>query len=246
MKEKGYGTVEILNLGIEMSVFKKKFIVIFYCLFHMLSYGSDFEKKFDLAIKNAENNRSFSVSFQQEMYSSLRDKISFSKGKLSVQAPNLFRFEIIEPNQELYVSNGIDFWKYVPRLKHAQHLKVTAPEFTFIKVLTDLSSIRKSYQITEWLYSSAQPSVELVNSDTPPRHLGAGLIAIKLNPKEDKNQKVLYAIVDVRTGFMQELRFVQNNGNRTRFVFTDYVRQQLSDKMFQFTPPAGIVVNEAL
>lgn len=229
-----------------MNLLKKQIAVLFYLFFHSFLHASEFEKKFDLAIKNAEHNKHFSVSFQQEIYSSLRDKISFSKGNLSVQAPNSFRFEVTEPNQELYMSNGVDFWKYVPKLKHAQHLKATAPEFGFIHALIDLSTIKKNYSVAPWKNASATAPAEKVNSDSPPHDLAANLIAIKLDPKEDKNQKVLYAIVDVRTGFMQELRFVQMNGNRTRFVFMGYVQKHLPDKFFQFTPPPGIVVNESL
>jgi outer membrane lipoprotein carrier protein len=209
----------------------QKIISIFLICFCISSaYAVDIHKKLNKAIKNAEGNKEFSVSFQQESYSSLRNKTVTSKGTLSVQSPNLFRFEVLDPYQELYVSDGLDFWKYVPNLKHAQHLKAGSAEFDFIKVLTNLGNVEKSYRISEW---------------NPPSSLTLNELAIKLDPIGDKNQKVLYAIVDVKTGFIHELHFVQLNGNRTRFVFTDYVRKQLPKKMFQFTPPSGIVVNDA-
>lgn len=210
----------------------RKIICIFLVFFCTSSgYAADVHKKFNGAIKNAVKNTNFSVSFRQEAYSSFRNKTTTSIGNLSVQAPNLFRFEVLDPYHELYVSDGVDFWKYVPNLKHAQHLKAASAEFDFIKVLTNLGNVEKNYRISEW--------------KNFPSALTPNELAIKLDPIGDKNQKVLYAIVDVKTGFIHELHFVQLNGNRTRFVFTDYVRKQLPKKMFQFTPPSGIVVNDA-
>lgn len=209
----------------------RKSICIFFMFFCIsTAYAADIHEQLDKAIKSASKNKNFSVSFQQEAYSSLRNRTLTSKGTLSTQSPNLFRFEVLDPYQELYVSDGVDFWKYVSGLKHAQHLKAASTEFDFIKVLTNLASVEKTYRVSAW---------------TPPSSLAQNELAIKLDPIGDKNQKVLYAIVDVKTGFIHELHFVQLNGNRTRFVFTDYVRKQLPKKMFQFTPPEGIVVNDA-
>lgn len=188
-----------------------------------------FKRKVDVAINNAERDKNFSVDFKQEVYSALREKSSTSEGILTIKAPESFRFELISPYQELYVSNGQDFWKYVPRLKHAQHLKIASSEFSFINVLIDLSKIEKDYHIFQW---------------NPPRVLKADQVAMKLIAKEDKDQKILYAIVDVKTGHIQELRIEQINGNWTQFHFIQYREMKFSEKMFLFVPPSGIVVND--
>lgn len=233
---------------------KKLFCIVFFSLgFSLNSFALseiDFNKTLDKSIRSAEKNKNFQVHFKQEIYSILRDKISVSSGNLSVREPNLFRFEVTEPRSELYVSNGSDFWKYVPSLKHAQHLKTQTGEFGFIKLLTDLSYLKKTYKTTEWTNSEAKmlnqkANLPAVESELPPALSTPHRLAIKLDPKGDKSQKVLYAIVDVKTGFIEELRIVQLNGNRTRLVFTGYEVKPLPMQIFQFKPPSGIVVNDA-
>ena len=151
------------------------------------------------------------------------------------------------PRQEIYISNGKSFWKYIPDLKHAQHLRANSKELGFVNLLTNLSQIKKYYDVFEWKNETSEKTKQDINtstvkSDSPPPQNDDNIF-LKLEPKGDKQQKVLYAVIQVKTGFIQELRIVQLNGNRTRLVFSQYSPKLVSDKVFEFTPPQGIAVD---
>ncbi|WGL60577.1 outer membrane lipoprotein carrier protein LolA [Pigmentibacter sp. JX0631] len=236
-----------------------KFIFIFSFFFWNYSFSfaqknegtmndQNFEKKYLEVLKTASKQDFFSVKFKQEIYSSLREKISPSDGILYIKKPASFRFEIISPRQEIYVSNSKNFWKYIPELKHAQSLQANANELAFVQLLTNLANIKKFYNVSVWEKPDAQKINENINtpyvkSDTPPPQNDDD-IHLRLIPKEDKQQKVLYAVIQVKTGLIQELRIVQTNGNRTRLLFNDYSSNKFSDEVFEFKPPQGIVVDK--
>jgi outer membrane lipoprotein-sorting protein len=206
-----------------------------------------FEKNYHNSLKAASKQSSFSVSFKQEVFSILRDKITASNGILTIKKPASFRFEITSPRQEIYVSNAKSFWKYIPELKHAQHLRANSNELGFVNLLTNFSHIKKYYEVSEWTSEEAKKlkqdiNTAIVKSDTPPPQ-NDDYVLLKLVPKGDKQQKVLYAVIQVKTGFIQELRIVQLNGNRTRLVFSQYSPKLVSDEIFEFTPPQGIAVD---
>lgn len=210
------------------------------------NYEQIFEKKYLDTLKTATKQDFFSVKFKQEIYSALREKISPSDGILFIKKPNSFRFEILSPRQEIYVSNGKSFWKYIPELKHAQHLQANAHELGFVQLLTNLANIKKFYNVSPWKKTNdtnEEKNSSPVKSDTPPPQNDDN-IHLRLTPKEDKQQKVLYAVIQVKTGFIQELRIVQTNGNRTRLLFHEYSVKNMNEDVFQFKPPQGIVVDK--
>ncbi|KAB8037778.1 hypothetical protein GCL60_11430 [Silvanigrella paludirubra] len=210
--------------------------------------SKSFETRYTETMKLASKQEIFTVNFKQEIYSALRDKISLSDGVLSIKKPSSFRFEITSPRKEIYLSNGKSFWKYIPELKHAQHLNASSNELGFVQLLTDLSNIKKFYDVTEWKKSEGKKAQHDINtshvkSDTPPLQNDDDIL-LRLTPKGDKQQKVLYAVIQVKTGFIQELRIVQLNGNRTRLLFDTYSPKPVSNDLFEFTPPQGIVVDK--
>ncbi|WP_186645706.1 LolA family protein [Fluviispira vulneris] len=210
------------------------------------------EQNFDKTVQNVLNEASkqkfFLVEFTQSSFSLLRNKVTESSGLLYIKKPYSFRYEILKPRNELYVSNGKDFWKYIESLKHAQYLKNSAQELGFINILTNLAQIKKYYIVSEWTDEEAKKlnhsaNMSSLESDIPPEK-NNDYILLKLVPKGDKQQKVLYARVQVKTGLIQELRIVQLNGNRIRLVFSNYSQKPISDDVFNFTPPQGIAVDK--
>lgn len=207
-----------------------------------------FEKKYQTAINAASKQAIFSVHFKQEVFSFLRNKTTNSSGILSIKKPSSFRFEIKSPRQEIYVSNGKSFWKYIPELKHAQHLRSNTTELDFVNLLTNLSQIKKYYDVSEWTNEETKKlkqdiNTDVVKPDTPPPQ-NDDYVLLKLLPKGDKQQKVLYAVIQVKSGLMQELRIIQLNGNHTRLLFSEYSPKPVSNEVFEFTPPQGIVVDK--
>ncbi len=208
---------------------------------------SNFNQKLDEALSKLRAHKSFKLDFEQEFYSALRSKTSKSSGVLLVKAPTSFRFEIQKPRTELYVSNGSDFWKFLPSLNHAQHLKASALEMNYISLLTNPAAIKTSYNISAWTSQESKQlkqsaNLSSVQSDLPPAE-SAEHVLIKLEPKGDKQQKVLYASVNVKKGLVEELRVIQLNGNRVRLLFSNYKDKDFATTAFSFAPPKGIVVD---
>ena len=236
--------------------------LIFFLQFNIYSlnnknkYDSNFNEKLNKALEHAQTHKSFSVQFNQEFYSILRDKITKSEGILKIQTPNSWSYELQKPRTELYMSNGVDFWKYVPDLKHAQHLNVSqhgnSLELNYMSLLINPENIKKVYKISNWSNADAKMlnesgSLAPVQSDFPPAE-SADTVSIKLESnlgeKGDKQQKVLYAVINVRTGYLDELRVVQLNGNRVRLLFSNDKEEDFNAKTFSFVPPTGIVVDK--
>ena len=56
----------------------------------------------------------FSAQFQQSTTHYDKSTVSESKGKVHVKRPDLFRWEAMEPEKNLMISNKNTFWYYIP------------------------------------------------------------------------------------------------------------------------------------
>ena len=121
-----------------------------------------------------------------------------------------------------------------------------------MSLLINPENIKKVYKISNWSNADAKMlnesgSLAPVQSDFPPAE-SADTVSIKLESnlgeKGDKQQKVLYAVINVRTGYLDELRVVQLNGNRVRLLFSNEKEEDFNAKTFSFVPPTGIVVDK--
>ena len=218
----------------------------FYFIPIFAAQNPSFVQNFQNALRKMEKHKSFQCDFHQELYSILRDKVSLSQGFVKIQSPQKFYFQIQQPQEEIYVSNGVDFWKYVPELKHAQHLQSNALQMSFLSLLTNPSSLTKLYKVSPWLnvtVTGQKINSTPVQSDAPPAE-NAESVGLMLQPKEDNSQKILYAIINVDKGFLEELRIVQKNGNRVRLLFSNQLDKKFGLRDFTFEPPQGIVVDK--
>ncbi len=224
------------------------FVQFFIVYVAMAQTNSDsFNEKFAKAVSSLQRHKSFQISFKQEFFSILRHKVNVSEGQLSILTPQSFKFEIFKPRKELYVSNGRDFWKFVPDLNHAQHLRSDALEMNYLLLLTNPEHIKNKFNISLWKSSQANfkgaAPLALVQSADPPSQLGPELLPIKMEPKGDNAQKVLYAIINTKTGSVEEFRIVQLNGNKVRLVFSTLQERSFQPQYFTFIPPKGIAVD---
>jgi outer membrane lipoprotein-sorting protein len=221
-------------------------ILVFSC--RVFAEETQFINKLHIALKNIEKRKSFSVEFSQEFYSALRERITNSEGIVKIQAPSSWIFEVKTPRHEIYINNGVDFWKYSPKLKHAQYLSSNSLDLSYLNLFMNPQKITSLYHVSEWLSSETLKTENVgqipdVQSDKPPAK-NADYVLIKLEPKRDNSQKVLYAILNASRGALEELRVVQSNGNRIRLLFKNEKEEIFNSKTFLFTPPAGIVIDK--
>lgn len=215
-----------------------------------------FERSWSSVLQRSAQDHFFRASFEQDVYSALRDKITHSSGKILVSRPHRFRFEILSPHYELYLNDGQDFWKYNAALSHAQRLNTQKMDLGFMGVLSNMRLMDKLFQVEPWrgehatqLHKDAAPRGEasshsLPHFDTPPA-AGKNRLFVKFIPREDNGQKVLYAILKMDTAHIEELRILWKNGNQMRLTFSHFSNQAPQESEFVFRPPAGVVVDDA-
>jgi outer membrane lipoprotein-sorting protein len=199
--------------------------------------------------KLTEKRTDFSVKFKQEVFSSLMNKVTPSKGTLDFVPPRMFRWEVERPKRrEVYVNNEKDFWKYTEATRHAQRLPADAGELEFLDIILKPGTLAKRYQVNPWILESkpekeTTPATSAVMSDIPPAP-SPGTLLVKLVPREKTNQDRMYLVIQKQRGVIEELRVVYQNGNRTRVVFEDFAKGSVDKARFEFVPPPGTAIDK--
>ena len=210
--------------------------------------NKEFNKKLDHVLLQIQSHQSFEMNITQTLYSALRDKTIQSDGLIKIRSPQSFLFEIQHPRSEIYVSNGIEFWKYVPDLKHAQYLNSKSLQLNYLSILTNPVVLKRKYDVSPWTPEEAKgeeedPSSSAVKFYTPPAQC-VETMTLKLIPRQDNSSKVLYAIINVQKGELLELRIVQRNENRVCLQFSNHKDVLFDEKTFSFVPQKGIAVDK--
>lgn len=185
-----------------------------------------FDSDFITAQHNAQKNSMLSVNFKQEFYSALRDKTTISTGKLFLKN-DLFRWEILDPRKQLYVNDGKFIWKFEQDFNHVEKFDLSTGEMLFLKVLNHLDEIQKYYHVSEGTKSDPK----------------TGLLNVLLKPMEQNpDQRSIDLFVQIKTGYITELNMTASNGNKTKFIFDDFSKNNLKEELFVFVPPKDVVV----
>lgn len=210
--------------------------------------------------REAGKRKSFTVTFEQEFFSSLRKRTRRSSGSLAFLAPRNFRWEIVTPSKELYVNNGKEFWKYTEATRHAQKLPASSVELDFVDLVLRLDSLTQRYDVAPWVASAAKAPGQdagrgggdaarksggdrpAASSEDPPP-AGDGMLLLALTPKQEGNQEKIFLRVDGKKAEVRELRIVYRNGNRTRIAFEALKEGAVEASRFDFTPPPGTAVD---
>jgi outer membrane lipoprotein-sorting protein len=190
--------------------------------------------------------------FKQTLFSALRGKERASSGSLQYLPPGYFKWLVLEPQQETYISTGDILWKYIPSAKHAQKMPLNDAGLDFLNVLFDPSALESRYVIAPWL--DVESSKQAVKEETGKNGLASfeqkppsstGLLFVKLIPKDSSGgEDFLYVIADRRTGHVQEIRIAFKNGNRNVIAFSGWSVEKMEKTAFNFSPPAGTAVDK--
>jgi outer membrane lipoprotein carrier protein len=149
-----------------------------------------------------------------------RDGISrTATGKIYLQKPNRFRWELSAPSPQIIVSDGRYLWVYDPSLLQVTQKKVTSRTFDPALLLTgDSSKILHQFRVT-WLPSFGGWY------QLQPKHSGSGILVIRLQYRANQLSKIQ----------------VMNNMNQSSlFTFTQIkMNTTLPANLFNFTVPQG-------
>jgi outer membrane lipoprotein carrier protein len=176
--------------------------------------------------QSIDDLRSLQADFEQTVLDSDFVVDEMSRGRLALKRPGRFRWDYIEPHEQLIVADGERMWNYEEDL---QQVTVHAMDETLASspamLLTGEGSLEESFEISDLGESGQLHWVQLV-----PR------------VRDSEFESVRVGLGDAGVEVM-ELR--DNLGQTTRIEFRNIRRNpDLADALFEFTPPPGTDVIE--
>ena len=233
----------------------KKLICLAGIICSCLAWADD---GFDAQVRTVQNKLdalgSFAINFDRTVYSALRHKNTSSSGVLWVNPPHEFHIEItskpgksrrdLESRKEIYIGNRKEVWKYVPTFQHAQRLPRKSLDQGAVALLARRQELTTHYRLTPWPQGGkacSSPKTKSFAYDAPPERT-PGTLAVRLAPRHHSEEKVLYAVIDMQTGLLKDLRVIHSQESCARFTFSGYKARSFRTESFQFHAPPGIVV----
>lgn len=188
--------------------------------------------------------RDFQAKFSQEAYLSSLDQIQTASGRVTVRfadskaQPARFRWEYLQPDPQLIVSDGKTVWVYMPENRQVIESPMPANGQTGtdnpLAFLTDLGNLSHQFSIT-WGEPRQSPEghYRLV---LRPRQPSAFLEQLLL--EVDKAVVAGKAVYPLRAATL-----FGTSDNRTVVRFSEpRLNQGPNEKLFRFKPPAGTEV----
>lgn len=149
-----------------------------------------------------------------------------SRAKLLMQKPANFRWEIVEPYNELMVTDGSLIWRYEPDLE-----QVTIQTFD---MELDRTPVMLLNGTAESIGESYAVSAATMTDGIHTRFL--------LQPKRPESQFERMSLT-FKGADLEEMQFEDSRGARTSLTFRQVQRNQpLSTDQFHYTPPEGVEV----
>ncbi|HET9818257.1 MAG TPA: outer membrane lipoprotein chaperone LolA [Rhodanobacteraceae bacterium] len=166
--------------------------------------------------------------FSQTVYDAHGNVTASSQGKLALQAPRLFRWQVTGPYRQLIVADGHKVWVYEPDLEQVTvRNQGTEEAHSPLTVLTDLSQLDDEFKATDAGTHDGLEWLRLVS--------------------RSKDPQFEYADIGFDASGPRRMVFKDTLGNRTEIAFSGWERNpDLPAGTFTFVPPKGTdVVGDA-
>ncbi|MGH8114032.1 MAG: outer membrane lipoprotein chaperone LolA [Rhodanobacteraceae bacterium] len=159
--------------------------------------------------------------FTQTVYDAHGNITGSSHGKLALEAPRLFRWQVTDPYQQLIVADGHKVWVYEPDLQQVTVRDQGAEEaHSPLTVLTDLSQLDNEFKATNVGMRDGLDWLRLVS--------------------RSKDPQFEYADIGFDATGPRRMVFKDTLGNRTEIAFSGWQRNpELPAGTFTFVPPKG-------
>jgi outer membrane lipoprotein carrier protein len=156
-------------------------------------------------------------------------------GRLLLKRPSKARWDYLEPERKLFISDGKNVFFYVMGEKNATKSAIKEsvdPQIPFLFLL-GRGNLRRDFS-----------RIELVSGERP---INAGNVVLKLVPKRAPEEfKELLVEVSLTSYEARRLVITERNGARMNFLLSNLRENYVApDAEFQFTPPAGVTVKQA-
>jgi outer membrane lipoprotein carrier protein len=182
---------------------------------------ADAKSQLDAFVKNT---KTLSGSFQQTLLD-INGKVSErSSGRLALQAPRQFRWQVQKPSEQLIVADGLNVFSYDVDLEQVTvRAQGEAEANSPLAVLLDPSLLQSQFNIA--------PSADQ-----------NGLQWLKLLPKS-KDGDFKEAALGFKNNQLLQMRLFDQLGQGTEIVFRNWKRNnKIERSQFQFVVPKGVDV----
>ena len=199
------------------------------------NYGSAQPSELDVLVKNLQKryNKILSLSLEfTQIYNSPSEGTRRETGHLLLKKPGKMRWDYKEPEYKTFVSNGRVMYEYVPSDKYATRTPVSESDDmrTPFMFLLGRGDLRDEFKLIEFAKEAPAKS---------------GNKVLRMIPKKDQDIRELLLEIDPRTVQIWRLSFIDDDGTRSDFLFTE-IRENVPTNrdLFTFKPPPGVEVRE--
>lgn len=192
----------------------------------------------DAVIEKIENKykkvNTYYASFRQEQPVTSLDKVQTNVGEIWIKKPGKIRWNYNIPKNEQIISDGNFLWYYYVEEKYAlkRDLKEVGSDTNLLSLLSDLSNLQKLYKI-----NIKRTAIEAVKYYL--------VELIPLDSEDDSVNKQILA-VNMDNLLIERIYIYDAFGNKSTIKFSDIkVNNGIKDKVFEFTPPKDVEIQDA-
>ncbi|WP_299013778.1 outer membrane lipoprotein chaperone LolA [uncultured Photobacterium sp.] len=164
----------------------------------------------------------FSADFKQKVISPEGDLLVEGEGDVAIQRPNLFRWNTVVPDENLLISDGKTLWYYSPFIEQvtAMWLKDATEQTPFVLLTRNSLADWKKYNVAQ-------------TADT-----------FTLTPKDKTTSMGKFVVTVANDGEVRSFTVVEQDGQRSNFIFSKFTATTPAGALFKFTPPKGVELDD--
>lgn len=175
--------------------------------------------------------RDFSADFTQQWESGVLKRKITERGKLQVKKPGKMRWDYVDPEKKLFVSDGSKIYLWVPADNQVTRSAVPKQDeaTTAVLFLVGKGNLTRDFNVT---FAPNAP---------------AGTYSLRLDPKlPERDYEWLNLVIDQKTLQIRVLIAADRQGGQSRFEFSNFKENTgVSDSTFAFKIPKGADVIDA-
>ncbi|WP_445397301.1 outer membrane lipoprotein chaperone LolA [Zobellella sp. An-6] len=165
----------------------------------------------------------FSADFSQQVFDERGEPMQSAEGSMQLSRPDRFRWHTASPDESLIVSNGTDVWIYDP----------------FVEQVS-IVPLEQAVQNTPFLLISGGDGRRWQQYEVA--RSGADYVVTSKDPGELIHQ---FSLRFDGANRIERFTVIESGGQRSEFTLTniDTAPATAADS-FQFTPPAGVMIDD--
>ncbi len=182
------------------------------------------------ASERYEGVQAFCGSFEQEMNVVLLNQVTESHGLLCQARPDRFLMQFHQPAGDVVVADGTHLWVYFPSTDPGQAFR------------SDLAASEGRFDFhREFLDDPGQKYEPEYRGEEEME--GRTAHVIHLTPLEPSPYQEATVWIDGQESLIRKVRIVEENESVRTVVLRDLeLEPEISDDLFEFTPPSGVQV----